>query len=56
MTNNENSSCVKMKYACAFILPQSYRNLYSIDDALKMGTIFKDLYRPYPSKNHSKHN
>lgn len=53
MTKTTNNPCVKMKYACAFVLPQSYENLYCLDDALKMGTIFKDLYRPYNPKKRS---
>lgn len=37
----------KYCYAKAFILPQKYEHLYSLDEAIKKGTIFKDLYKPY---------
>lgn len=50
MVNNKNHSCVKIKYACSFVLPQAYGNLYSLDESMKVGTIFKDLYRPYCPK------
>lgn len=39
-----------LEYARAYILPQEYENLYSVCDALKIGTIFEDLYRPYKEK------
>ena len=35
------------KYAKAYIVPQRYRNLLPAYTALKIGTIFRDLYRPY---------
>ena len=54
MTSSDNHSHIKMKYACAFILPQTYENLFSVKDALSRGTIFKDLYRPYNEKKSSK--
>ena len=38
-------------YAKAYILPQKYENIYSINTAFKKGTIFKDLYRPYHKNN-----
>lgn len=37
----------KLEYARAYILPQKYENLYSINRGFERGTIFKDLYRPY---------
>lgn len=37
-------------YAKAYILPQEYENLFSVNAAFKKGTIFKDLYRPYYTK------
>ena len=37
----------KLDYAKAYILPQPYKNLFSIDDVLKTGTIFMDLYDAY---------
>ncbi len=56
MTKTEKQPCVKMKYACAFVLPQSFENLFCLDDAFKMGTIFKDLHRPYHSNKRSRCN
>ncbi|MDU4890569.1 MAG: spore coat associated protein CotJA [Clostridium sp.] len=56
MTKTEKQPCVKIKYACAFVLPQSFENLFCIDDAFKMGTIFKDLYRPYHPEKRSGYN
>ncbi len=35
------------KYAKAYIVPQRYENLLPAYTALKIGTIFRDLYRPY---------
>ena len=40
-----------LEYARAYILPQKYNNLYSINEALWRGTIFKDLYRPYKKES-----
>lgn len=40
-----------LEYARAYIIPQEYENLYPICDALFMGTIFEDLYRPYKKSN-----
>lgn len=37
-------------YAKAYVKPQPYENLFSINDVLKTGTIFKDLYMPYHTK------
>ncbi|MEN8078321.1 spore coat associated protein CotJA [Clostridioides difficile] len=37
----------KNDYAKAFIIPQKYENLLNPKTSLKLGTIFKDLYRPY---------
>jgi hypothetical protein len=52
----DNKVCKKMKYACAYVLPQVYENLYSPDEAIKVGTIFKDLYRPYEATEKSDNN
>ncbi|MFR1709790.1 MAG: spore coat associated protein CotJA [Clostridium sp.] len=54
MNNEINCSHRKMEYACAFILPQTYENLFLVKDALFRGTIFKDLYKPYDEKKHSR--
>ena len=40
----------RLRYAEAYILPQVYENLFRLDTALRKGTIFKDLYRPYRGK------
>ena len=42
----------KNDYAKIFIVLQVYENLLNPKTALKLGTIFKDLYRPYV--NHEK--
>lgn len=54
MSNYNNYSPKKMKYACAFILPQTYENLFMVKDALSKGTIFMDLYSPYQEKKTSR--
>lgn len=41
------SNYEKNDYAKAFIIPQKYENLINPTTSLKVGTIFKDLYRPY---------
>ena len=53
MSNYNDYSHRKMKYACAFVLPQAYENLFLVKDALSKGTIFKDLYKPYNDKKNS---
>ena len=45
------NKCEKNDYAKSFIIPQEYENLLSPKSALKIGTIFKDLYRPYVKNN-----
>ncbi|ERJ12489.1 spore coat associated protein CotJA [Haloplasma contractile] len=47
---NMNYPNVNFKLARAYVFPQPYRNLFTIQEALKKGTIFKDLYRPYKVK------
>ena len=37
-------------YAKAYVLPQLYKNLFTVNSALNKGTIFKDLYKPYHRK------
>lgn len=44
----------KLPYAKAYIPPQIYENLFSIDDVLKTGTIFMDLYDSYDYHKKSK--
>lgn len=41
---DKNSKSKENCYAKAYILPQEYENLFSINAAFKKGTIFKDLY------------
>lgn len=41
------NKCEKNDYAKAFIVLQVYENLLNPTTSLKLGTIFKDLYRPY---------
>lgn len=41
-----------MEYARAYILLQKYENLFSCKEGFLMGTIFKDLYRPYHDHKH----
>lgn len=36
-----------LRYAESYILLQKYKNLFHPDEALMLGTLFKDLYRPY---------
>lgn len=45
---------IKLEYARAYIILQKYQKLYSLDNALCVGTIFKELYRPY-KENNKKH-
>ncbi|NFI93136.1 spore coat associated protein CotJA [Clostridium botulinum] len=42
------------EYARAFILPQTYENLFTCKEGFTKGTIFKDLYEPYDEKKKSK--
>ena len=35
------------RYAFAYVPYQKYENLYSTNDALWCGTLFKDLYMPF---------
>lgn len=43
----------KVKYAKAYVPLQPYENLFSLDDVLRTGTIFMDLYDSYEHhKNH----
>lgn len=47
------NKCEKNDYARVFIVLQEYENLLNPTTSLKLGTIFKDLYRPY-SKHEKK--
>ncbi len=50
-------NCTSYKnYAKAYVIPQLYENLFSIEEDLIKGTIFMDLYRPYiPYKPYKKY-
>ncbi|OOM82135.1 spore coat associated protein CotJA [Clostridium puniceum] len=50
----EKDDCMhkSKEYARAYILPQKYENLFSCKEGFLMGTIFKDLYRPYHDHKH----
>lgn len=44
----DNSKCIcPAEYARAYIKPQPYENLFSVEEAFTKGTIFKSLYMPY---------
>ena len=45
--SHEDHMSKSKEYARAYILPQKYENLFSCKEGFLMGTIFKDLYRPY---------
>lgn len=52
---NQYDRCKDKKiYAEAYVIPQSYGNLLDNTDALFLGTIFKDLVRPYRKYKHKK--
>lgn len=48
--NCEDGNPRKDYYAKAYVLPQVYENLFTVNSAFKKGTIFKDLYKPYHEK------
>ncbi|MEW6724732.1 MAG: spore coat associated protein CotJA [Bacillota bacterium] len=39
---------VQLELAQAYVPFQKYQKLYSPEEALRHGTLFKELYRPYP--------
>ena len=43
-----------LESARAYIVPQKFENLYSLDEALENGTLYEDLYRPYVEKRDNK--
>ena len=53
MNSKEDHMHKSLEYARAYILPQKYENLFSCKEAFLMGTIFKDLYRPYHDYKHN---
>lgn len=46
---HEPKKFIELEYARAYVLPQSYQNLFPVDKALWKGTIFEDLKLPYYS-------
>ena len=47
MDNNESKQCYMFQLATAYVPYQEYGRLYPLDEALKKGTLFHELYRPY---------
>lgn len=37
-----------LELATAYVPPQVLREMYSLPEALSKGTLFPELYRPYP--------
>lgn len=47
-TNNKKlQSCRRLEYAKSYVIPQRYEHLLSPSSAIRFGTIFRDLIRPY---------
>lgn len=36
--------------ATAYVPPQVFRDMYNLQEALNRGTLFPELYRPYPQR------
>lgn len=52
MYDNDTSDDKKrMEYARAYVVLQKYENLFSVNDAIEAGTIFRDLYSSYKKKS-----
>jgi hypothetical protein len=52
MPMNENLQCMmKHKLARAYIPDQPYTGLFPLSEALRKGTIFPNLYIPFPIKS-----
>ncbi|APF28044.1 spore coat associated protein CotJA [Clostridium sporogenes] len=43
-------SMEECELARAFICPQKFKRIYKVEKALRRGTLFPDLYRPYKSR------
>ncbi len=41
-------SCSNMRLARTYVLPQTYRDMFPINETVSKGTAFKELYMPYP--------
>jgi hypothetical protein len=39
---------VDIKLATAYVPPQEFKEVYTLEEALNKGTLFPELYRPYP--------
>lgn len=46
----KQSDCANMTIAMAYVPWQQFRNLYDLDRALKVGTIFAELDKPFTGK------
>jgi hypothetical protein len=49
-TSTGCSRCENLKLATIYVKPQVYNGISSPADALKQGTAFKELYRPFVGK------
>lgn len=46
------SGCPRLRLATAYVPPQmSAQEMFTLREALQRGTIFPELYRPYPHHN-----
>ena len=52
MSTNEKKpqASRRLEYGQSYVPPQRYENLISPNSALRVGTIFRDLIRPYKEK------
>ena len=48
--NNKEKNIYDNEYARVYVILQKYENLFNVSTALRVGTIFKDLYRDYMEK------
>lgn len=53
---NKLDVCMQIsnEYATAYVIPQAYGNLFSVNEAFEVGTIFKDLDIPYKEEKQVK--
>lgn len=56
MSTKKLDVCLQIsnKYATAYVIPQAYENLFSVNEAFEIGTIFKDLDVPYKEEKQVK--
>jgi hypothetical protein len=50
MAKQDSKTMSKLMLAQAYVPHQPYEPLFPLDEALKKGTIFPSLYRPYKNK------